>query len=57
MIAFLPALLAAAAFDGQAALRHASALAALVLALWTLATWVPAERATRVDPALTLRAE
>ena len=29
MIALLPALLAAAAFDGQAALRHASALAAL----------------------------
>lgn len=29
MTAFLPALLAAAAFDGQAALRHASALAAL----------------------------
>jgi len=29
VIAFLPALLAAAAFDGQAALRHASALAAL----------------------------
>ena len=29
MTAFLPALLAAAAFDGQAALHHASALAAL----------------------------
>jgi len=29
VIALLPALLAAAAFDGQAALRHASALAAL----------------------------
>jgi hypothetical protein len=29
VIAFLPVLLAAAAFDGQAALRHASALAAL----------------------------
>jgi len=27
--ALLPALIAAAAFDGQAALRHASALAAL----------------------------
>ena len=42
---------------GQVDALTIASLGAAILAMAAIATWVPARRATRVDPVVTLRAE